>query len=213
MRTDALIAMLARGPVGADSGRTTRLLSAATAAGLVVAALVVGFGFGPRPDLASAATLPLFWLKLALPSLLAATAFVAVAHLARPGGSARTATAVGAGLVALLWLVAALDLVATPAAVRSASIAGTTAVFCVASIALLSLPLFTTSFIALRGLAPTRPAQAGAAAGVLAGSVAAAVYAVHCNEMTVPFLAVWYVLGMALPAIAGAWLGPRLLRW
>jgi hypothetical protein len=27
--------------------------------------------------------------------------------------------------------------------------------------------------------------------------------------MAAPFLAVWYLAGMALPTLAGAWLGPR----
>ena len=66
---------------------------------------------------------------------------------------------------------------------------------------------------ALRELAPTRLRLAGAAAGALAGGAGAAVYALHCPEFGAPFLAVWYVLGMALPVAVGAWLGPRVLRW
>jgi hypothetical protein len=31
--------------------------------------------------------------------------------------------------------------------------------------------------------------------------------------MAAPFLATWYVLGILIPAILGALLGPRLLRW
>jgi hypothetical protein len=65
----------------------------------------------------------------------------------------------------------------------------------------------------LRGLAPTRPALAGAAAGALAGGVGGAVYALHCMELAAPFLAVWYVAGIVLPVVLGALLGPRLLRW
>src|SRR5690606_10056653 len=54
---------------------------------------------------------------------------------------------------------------------------------------------------------------AGAAAGVLAGGAGAFAYAFHCPELAAPFLAVWYVLGMAMPVVAGALIGPRLLRW
>ncbi|MDH1161872.1 DUF1109 domain-containing protein, partial [Pseudomonas otitidis] len=35
----------------------------------------------------------------------------------------------------------------------------------------------------------------------------------HCPEMGVPFWGVWYLLGMLLPTVLGAVLGPRLLRW
>ena len=52
-----------------------------------------------------------------------------------------------------------------------------------------------------------------AAAGLAAGAVGALVYTLHCPELEAPFLALWYVLGMLLPAALGAWVGPRLLRW
>jgi hypothetical protein len=39
------------------------------------------------------------------------------------------------------------------------------------------------------------------------------VYALHCPELAAPFLAVWYVLGMAIPVLVGAALGRWLLRW
>jgi hypothetical protein len=31
--------------------------------------------------------------------------------------------------------------------------------------------------------------------------------------MAAPFIGFWYLLGMLIPAAAGALLGPRLLRW
>lgn len=64
-----------------------------------------------------------------------------------------------------------------------------------------------------RGRRPTRLALAGAAAGLLAGTVGIAVYALYCPEMDAPFLAIWYVLGMSVPVAAGALAGPLLLRW
>ncbi len=62
-------------------------------------------------------------------------------------------------------------------------------------------------------LAQTGLRPAGAMAGLLAGSVATVAYCLHCPEMEVPFWAVWYVVGMLIPALAGWLLGPRLLRW
>ena len=66
---------------------------------------------------------------------------------------------------------------------------------------------------ALRGAAPTRLALTGAGAGLLAGALATLAYALHCPEMAAPFMAVWYVAGMAIPTALGAVLGPRVLRW
>jgi len=38
-------------------------------------------------------------------------------------------------------------------------------------------------------------------------------YALHCVDDTVPFVALWYGGTIALCTVAGAALGPRLLRW
>jgi hypothetical protein len=90
---------------------------------------------------------------------------------------------------------------------------GATWKICPPLIVTLSIVPMVAALWALKGLAPTRLALAGAAAGALAGAEGAFVYALHCSEMQAPFLAVWYVIGMAAPALAGALLGPRLLRW
>ena len=55
--------------------------------------------------------------------------------------------------------------------------------------------------------------MAGAAAGLLAGATGALAYALHCQEMEAPFLAIWYLLGMLIPAALGALAGRWLLRW
>jgi hypothetical protein len=90
---------------------------------------------------------------------------------------------------------------------------GQTAAACPFLIALLSLPFLAAVLWILRELAPTRLAISGLAAGIAAGSSGALVYTLHCPELAPAFIAVWYVLGMLIPALAGALLGPRLLRW
>lgn len=65
----------------------------------------------------------------------------------------------------------------------------------------------------MRSLAPTSLPLAGAAAGLLAGSVGALVYCLHCPEMGAPFIGTWYLLGMLIPTAAGALLGRFVLRW
>ena len=47
----------------------------------------------------------------------------------------------------------------------------------------------------------------------LAGATAALVYCLHCTEMEAPFIGLWYVIGMLIPAVVGALLGRALLRW
>ena len=117
------------------------------------------------------------------------------------------------GMVALGWAMGLMQWFGAPPDERPALLWGQSWSTCLWSVGLIGLPVFIAALAALRHLAPTRPRWAGAAAGLLAGGAGAAVYALHCQELTAPFLAVWYVLGMAVPVALGAWLGPLVLRW
>ena len=55
--------------------------------------------------------------------------------------------------------------------------------------------------------------MAGAAAGLLAGAVAALVYGLYCEESSAAFVATWYTLGIGACACFGALVGPKVLRW
>jgi hypothetical protein len=84
---------------------------------------------------------------------------------------------------------------------------------CSVSILVLSSPVLAALLWALRQLAPTRPGLTGAAAGMMAGSVAATLYSLHCTESTFPFFTAWYGGGIVAAGALGALIGPRLLRW
>ncbi|HEY0034360.1 MAG TPA: NrsF family protein, partial [Devosia sp.] len=66
---------------------------------------------------------------------------------------------------------------------------------------------------ALRRMAPTRPALAGFAAGIMAGGTGAWVYSFACAENGIMFVALWYTLGILLVAGLGAALGRVFLKW
>ncbi|MEP6964157.1 MAG: DUF1109 domain-containing protein [Polaromonas sp.] len=213
MNTDELVSLLAANAAPVDRNAVARRFGLALACGSLGAALLLVAAFGVRADIGEMPRLPMFWLKLAFPASLAVAGLVAAARLSRPGMRLDGVRA-GLGLPLLLvWLMAAQALGSAAPDQRAALVFGTTWASCPFGIALLSVPAFVALFWAMKGLAPTRPALAGAGAGVLAGAVGAFAYAFHCTEMTAPFLAVWYLAGMALPAMAGALLGPRLLRW
>jgi hypothetical protein len=213
MKTDDLIALLAADTLPVQRRAASRRLALTLLAGLPLAAAIMLLGYGVRRDIAQAMLLPMFWVKLLFPALLGAAAFAVLQRLARPGVRPG-ASWLGIALpVLLLWLLAAMALANAPADTRVALVMGQTWRSCSLSIAWISLPLFIAAFVALRSLAPTRPALAGACAGAMAGGAGAAVYALHCPELQAPFLAVWYVLGIAIPVLAGALIGPRLLRW
>lgn len=213
MKTDDLIRLLASDTLPVARDAAPRRIGLSLVAGLAVAAVFMLLFYGVRPGMSEAARLPMFWVKLLFPAALGAAAFAALQRLARPGvrlGASWLGLAVP---VLLLWALGAVSLAGAPAELRSGMVLGQTWRACSANIALISLPVFIAAIVAMRSLAPTRPAWAGACAGVMAGAAGAAVYALHCTELDAAFLAVWYVLGIVLPVAVGALLGPRLLRW
>ncbi len=213
MKTEDFVSMLAAEVAPVPRRAATHRLMLALMVGVLLSATVMAIAFRVRRDLLEAMLLPMFWVKLVFPLAVAAAGFVAVQRLARPG--VRVAGAFPAILAPVLavWVLATIAWLAAPVDARAAMLWGQTWKACVISIFVLALPVFVGAMCALKSLAPTRPRLAGAAAGALAGGAGAAVYALHCPELTAPFLAVWYVIGMALPVVIGASIGPRLLRW
>jgi len=187
--------------------------AAAVAIG-VVAAFVLFMGLlGPRPDIATAVRDPRFVLKFAVTLALAAGAAGLALRIARPGAPAgpwRFAVFVGP---VLLGLGLVYELASAPGAEWGSRLVGRNALLCLASIPLFAAPVLAAAFAALRRGAPTRPALAGAVAGLLAGGFGAALYAAHCTDDSPLFVATWYGLAIAAVTLAGAALGPRLLRW
>lgn len=84
---------------------------------------------------------------------------------------------------------------------------------CLCCIPLFTVIPFAALILALRRGAPTNLRRTGAIAGLVAGAVGAAVYAFHCPQDSLLFIAVWYGVAIAFCASIGALLGPRLLRW
>jgi hypothetical protein len=213
MNTDELVSLLAANAAPVARNAVARRFGLALVWGSLGAALLLAAALGVRADLEEMPLKPMFWFKLAFPACLVVAGVIAAARLSRPGMRLDGVWA-GLGLpVLLVWLMAVQAFVSTAPAQRPALVFGTTWASCPFNIAVLSIPAFICIFWAMKGLAPTRPALAGAGAGLLAGAVGAFAYAFHCTEMSAPFLAIWYLAGMTIPALVGALLGPRLLRW
>ncbi len=213
MKTDELIAMLANGTDAVETGALQRRYVTALGWGAFGATLLMAIMLGVRPDLAEAAWLPMFWVKLAFPAALLAGAMLAAVRLSRPGARLGGVPAAIAAPVLAMWLLAALALLGSAPGERDELVFGQSSASCPFIIALLSVPLFGPVLWAMKGLAPTSLALAGAAAGLLSGAGGALVYALYCPEMAAPFIGIWYLLGMLIPAAVGAAIGPSVLRW
>ncbi|WP_213959336.1 MULTISPECIES: NrsF family protein [unclassified Variovorax] len=213
MKTDDLVSLLAADTLPVPRRAASRRITLALAFGVPLALLIMQMEYGVRRDLVQVMFWPMFWMKLLVPITIAVAGFVVLQRLARPGAKVGASWLGVAAPVLMLWAMAIASYLMAPEDRRSDMVWGQTWRTCVFSIAEIALPVFVAALVALRSLAPTRPAWAGACAGAMSGAAGAAVYALHCPELTAPFLAIWYVAGMALPAAVGAALGPRILRW
>lgn len=213
MKTDELVELLARGEGAVDARAPLGRAFLALALGLVAATALMVVTMGVQPDLASDMGLPMFWVKAAFAGALVAAGLVATHRLGRPGASLRgLAGAIGAPVIAI-WILAIVALVRAEPARRPELFFGETWSSCPFNIAMLSVPVFVAALYAMKALAPTRLRLAGAGAGLLAGAAGAFVYTLHCPELAAPFIGFWYVLGILIPTVAGALIGPRVLRW
>lgn len=212
MNTDELATLLAKGAGPIDPRGEKRRVATGLVLGVLGACTLCIVSLGLRPNLIAETALPMFWAREAFCAAVGIAAFWAALRLGHPGRRlGKVPLAIGAPVV-VMWGLAALALADDPSE-RTRLIFGSTAAVCPPLIALVSTPLFAALIWIAKGLAPTQLRIAGAMSGLAAGAFGALAYTLHCPELAAPFLGIWYVLGMLIPAAAGAWLGPRLLRW
>jgi len=212
MDTNELIKVLA-----ADIPRPSATLSTVWwgAAGLAItlAGAVFLVTLGPRPDIATAAETPRFLLKFVFAITLAASAFGCARVLSRPGEAWRKTMPYLVAAPAILAVAAVAELFLLPPDTWPAKLIGTNSMVCLTFIPLFGIGPLAIFLLALRHGAPTRPAFAGAAAGLLAGAIAATFYAAHCTDDSPLFVATWYTIAIAGLAALGAAGASRFARW
>jgi hypothetical protein len=212
MKTEQLIRTLA-----ADNPNRARPVGFVLALALVVAApvsiAIFMMGLGVRPDLMTAMHNPFFDLKFAITLALAISAIVVSLHLSRPEASLTgwgwllliPAGIVAAGIAGEMMMPQRLPMMTR--------LVGSNSRVCMTAIPLMSLPLLAGALIGLRHGAPTRPAIAGALAGLISAGLAATLYASHCTDDSPLFVATWYLIATAMVTAVGALLGAKVLRF
>jgi len=133
--------------------------------------------------------------------------------LARPGGEVGTKIVWAAWPLAALLLLALASLLLAPLWHWRSMALGDQWLECLISIPLLAIGPFAIVVWAVRRMAPTDLPGAGALIGLVSGGMSAAGYARHCTDDSLLFLSLWYGAGIAICTLAGALVGPRLLRW
>src|SRR3979411_128783 len=212
MDTDQLIRSLA-----ADNSHRARPVGFVLMLALLAAAPVsVAMFFaelGVRPDVMTAMRNPFFDLKFAVTLALAISAIAVSLHLSRPEASLR-----GFGWMLLVpagLLVAGIsgEMMMPQRLPMMTRLMGRNSMVCLTAIPAMSLPLLAAALVGLRRGAPTRPAVAGAIAGLLSAGLAATLYAAHCTDDSPLFVATWYTLATALVTAIGALAGAGVLRF
>jgi hypothetical protein len=212
METEQLIRTLA-----ADSAHRARpvgyVLGLALLAAAPLSLAMFLSGLGVRPDVMTAMHNPFFDLKFVVTLALAVTAIVLSLHLSRPEVSLKgwwwllliPVGILAAGIASEMMMPQRLPMI-----VR---LIGSNSRICLTAIPLMSLPLLAGALLALRHGATTRPAAAGAIAGLLSAGLAATLYASHCTDDSPLFVATWYPIAIALVAAVGALVGSKVLRF
>ena len=213
MKTDDLVALLSTNLEPIDRGSVVRTLCVAVAAGIVVALGSSFVGFGVRSDLTTTRALIFLAVKLAFAIGIVGLALVYLTRLARPGGERKISPYLVAVPFLVIVVLAAISLGSAPRSHWDGMILGDDWLECLLSIPIIAIVPFAVSIWAVRKGAPTNLVRAGAFAGLIAGGVSAMGYALHCTGDSLPFIAVWYGGTIVLCTLAGAALGPRLLRW
>jgi hypothetical protein len=212
MDTDQLIRSLA-----ADNSHRARPVGFVLMLALLAAAPVsVAMFFaelGVRPDVMTAMRNPFFDLKFAVTLALAISAIAVSLHLSRPEASLR-----GFGWMLLIpagLLVAGIsgEMMMPQRLPMMTRLMGRNSMVCLTAIPAMSLPLLAAALFGLRYGAPTRPAVAGAIAGLVSAGLAATLYASHCSDDSPLFVATWYTIATALVAAIGALAGSRVLKF
>jgi hypothetical protein len=211
MKTSDLVQLLAGDPVvGSPPGRTlARLLLPAMLTAIALFILIAGL----RPDLWQRLESPRLVFKIVVNLLLGIAGGGMLLQLSRPQSNPAPWRSGLLAVVALLGVAVLLELAMLPREQWWTAARGQNAAWCLRIIPLLAMAPLVAALWAARQGAPGNPAQAGAAAGLLAAGLGGMLYALHCTDDSPLFVGLWYGLATCMVTAVGAAVGARLLRW
>ena len=213
MKTEQLIDMLSTNLEPVKREKTGRKLAWAIVAGGAGAFGVMLLTVRLRPTVDGAPDLGFLILKLLFLLSLIGSGAVLLGRLVRPGSDGRKLLALVLLPFLAIGLAGMVRLALSRPAAWGSMILGTQWATCLFCIPLFAIVPFAVLIGVLRKGAPTELKRTGAVAGLVAASLGAVAYAFYCPDDSLPFIALWYGGMVALCALIGAIIGPRLLRW
>lgn len=213
MKTDDLIAALSAHVEPVNRRFVVRTIAVGLAVGMTLTLGVILIVLGMRVDLMTERALGFVLMKVAFALGLVALASGYLMRLARPGGEHGKSPGWVIIPFAGVVLLGAISLALAPSAHWDKLVMGDQWLECLISIPIIAILPFAAVITAVRTAAPTNLVLTGAFAGLVSGGISAMAYALHCTDDSLPFVAIWYGGTIVLCTMAGAILGPRLLRW
>ncbi len=213
MKTDDLVKMISTNLEAVDSREAPRLIFISAGLGAAVALAAMMLFLGIRTDLLEQHALLFVMVKSAFAGAIIGISLANLTRIARPGGERLVSFTLGLSPFGVALVAASVSLALAPLSDWKAMIVGQNWLLCLVCIPLNAIVPFAGIIWAMRQLAPTNLTLAGAMAGRAAGGISAFAYALHCTDDSFPFIALWYGLTIALCAVLGGVVGPRLLRW
>jgi hypothetical protein len=211
MNTERLIDLLSTNVEPVDRQTLNKSLAVAIVVGIATAICLMLATVSVRADLGS--SVAFVALKLGFALTLVAAGVVFLSKAIRPGQETRTPFRFAFLPLVALGTAALADLAIGVNTRPHPMTAGTHWLLCLYCIPLFAVIPFTLLIWTLRGGAPTKLRRSGAIAGLVAGAIGAAAYALHCPDDSLPFIAAWYGASIAFCSGVGALVGPRVLRW
>lgn len=213
MKTDELIEMLSTNLEPTNSKSRWKVFAWALLAGGAASFCMMVTTIGLRANPAVQFSSGLFALKSFFILSLICIGTALLIDLIRPGQDGHKLFRVIFIPFLAIGAAAATTLAFNPTGTWARMILGTQWATCLLCIPLFAVVPFALLVWALRKGAPTNLTLTGAVAGLVAGALGAAIYALHCPDDYVPFIAIWYGATILLCAWIGALIGPRFLRW
>ncbi|WP_213736899.1 DUF1109 domain-containing protein [Bradyrhizobium sp. dw_411] len=212
MKSSDLIRSLASELTPVHPGKTRNDMLLGLGLGAMVSLAVVIAIYGVQPGLVSVAHGGLMAMKACYVLSLAAIAGSMLMPMLRPGNLVPDRRSFFLLPVLLLAGGALWQTVTSDTGAASLWL-GSNWPQCLLRIAILAVPILTGACWAIRPQAPLRLRATGALAGLVSGSIAAAMFALACPENGLGFVLVWYTVAIAISTVVGAMIGPSVLRW
>jgi len=184
------------------------LLAGAAIVTVVGVALIEGIWMGMVEGKAA----PFYWITNGLLLLLGlASASAAIAAASPRVGASHEAPKWAAAMVGVLPVAALITLLSSGTVLGGMQ--DPAAIHCVSASLAAALVSGSVLTVWLRRGAPVSPNTAGWLAGLAAGAIGTVAYGLSCPVDTIAHLGIWHVAPVAVAALAGRLVIPRLIVW